>query len=122
MTRIKPYDYEKYSTLDIEKYLHEKGYKTKFVNKFGITVLHINKTEVYIDVPIIDVGGRVLADIRFENYPKTDSHDSDQKLYNNLKRKFAKKAGEELKQIKDADKLPIKDYSKKGIWPFNKIF
>ena len=122
MTRIKSYDYEKYSTLDIEKYLHEKGYKTQkkiFQNKL---MVHVLGTNIYVDIPSISIIGDIFACIRFQNYPRTDHHESDQKLYNLLKRKFALKNGEIPKIIKDADKLTILDSRKKGIWPFNKIF
>ena len=122
MTRIKPYDYEKYSALDIEKYLHEKEYKTEQKFRQNTWMLHILDTNIYIDIPAIDISGNIMACIRFESYPQTEHHESDQKLYNLLKRKFARKTEKKPKIIKDADKLTILDSRKKGIWPFNKIF
>ena len=122
MTRIKPYDYEKYSALDIEKYLHDQGYKTKKIFHRNKNKIHILSSNIYVDIPSISISGDIFASIRFENYPRTEHHESDQKLYNLLKRKFARKTEKKPKNIKDADKLPVKNYSKKGIWPFNKIF
>ena len=122
MTRIKPYDYEKYSTLDIEKYLHEKGYKTQKKIFQNTLMVHVLGTNIYIDIPAIDISGGIFASIRFQSYPQTEHHESDQKLYNLLKRKFARKTEKKPKIIKDADKLTIHDSRKKGIWPFNKLF
>jgi hypothetical protein len=122
MSVVKKYNYEKFSIVDIKAYLNSRGYETELVEKQNSIMLSIKGTEVYVDVPLIDVNGNILASIRFYNYPRTEHHESDQKLYNELKRKFAVKSGESPKSIKDSEKLDIKDYRKKGIWPFNKFF
>lgn len=122
MATAKPYNFEKFSVYDIEEYLKSQNMNLKKENYQGEEMLNIENTNIYIDIPRISISGDIVAYIRFENYPKTKNHESDQKLFNTLKRKFSIKNESMPKKIKDEEKLEIKNYQKKGIWPFNKIF
>lgn len=111
MSHIKGYNYEKYSILDIKNYLESLGYETEpFREGERSPKLHIAGTSVFVDFPEIydghkDKGFDAFADIRFENYPRTENYEKSQKLYQKLSRKFGKKSGLQLQSIKDWDKI-----------------
>ena len=116
------YNFETYSVLDIQKYLHEKGFETEFVKYKKVKdVLQVLNTNVYIDIPIYVGSSTITASIRFDSYPKKENFEEDKKLYQFLARKFRVKKNEYPKKIKDSELLPVQ-FPKKGIWPFNKIF
>lgn len=114
MSRIKRYDFEQYSIFDIKKYLENKGYKVE-MSKVRYTkddAFHVVDTDIFVDIPSIDINGLIFAEIRFEDYPRTENYEKSKKLYAELKRKFAVKDSTWPKNIKDRDKMVIKDYSK----------
>ena len=103
MSRVKRYDFEKHSILDIKEYLENRGYKTQIIYKNQGNELHVVETDIFIDFPIIiemDHSNTVLADIRFASYPRTKNYEKSKKLYQLLKRKFAVKKGVFSKQKK----------------------
>jgi len=119
MSRIKPYNYEKYSIFDIIKYLNQKGLKIKHhLEHKRPTMLHVINTKIYIDFPSIDKTNKLIfANIRFEDYPKTKNFNQDKKLFETLKKRFGAKKEERknLSKIKDQEKIE-KLFNNKNIW------
>ncbi|PJC36797.1 hypothetical protein CO046_03855 [Candidatus Peregrinibacteria bacterium CG_4_9_14_0_2_um_filter_53_11] len=114
MSGVKRYNFEKYSVLDIKAYLEGRGYGLEYIPPSGSLApkWHVLDSDIYVDVPVIDINGTVLACIRFQDYPRTEKFEESKKLFGALKRKFQRAEGEELKTIKDADKLEIRDFRK----------
>ena len=117
--RIHRYNTEKISFLDIKAYLESKGYECEIIQEKGSkhNRLHIVNTDVYIDVPVIDLGGWIFASIRFEDYPKTENFEKSKKLYELLVKRFGvRNLSPPPKFVKDADrplmKKNIKNFSK----------
>lgn len=109
MSRVKPYNFEKYSIFDIQDYLHTHGYQTEIISPLSGDEMHVIGTDVSIDLPLLgdsrSVLNNVFAEIRFEDYPRTEQYEKSKKLYELLKRKFAEKKGERAKTIKDRDRI-----------------
>lgn len=122
MRRIipKPYNFTKYSILDIADYLTKNGLKISFKKSGNLEDLIIHDYGITIDVPVIDTGGRVCAYICFDEIKqRVPLYEEGKKLYKKLKKLFSftdEEWGNMEKRsdlIKDADKLDIKDYRKK---------
>lgn len=110
MSRIKRYNFEIYSILDIRKYLEDLGHKVEKKYFRQINRLFVVDSLVNIDFPFVSIQGPD-AYIRFENYPKTEKYEESKKLFEKLKRKFGVKENEKRPvKIKDADKIEIIDY------------
>lgn len=99
MSRIKPYNFEKYSIVDICNYLHEKGYSTK-KSGMGFTVVG---TDVFVDIPTSSGLSFIFADIRIETAQPLVDPERSKKLFRLLSKKFGKKADEKPRFIKDFD-------------------
>ena len=114
MSRITWYNFEKYSIIDVKNYLELSGYETEIIPESGSCAakLHVKGTDIHVDFPVIDINATILADIRFESYPKMENYEKSRKLYTLLKRKFARQNGDNPETIKDAGRLHIADYSK----------
>lgn len=124
MTRIKRFNFEKFSILDVKEYLEKCGLKTDIkILRGGTKALWVKGQDVGIDFPIIDAGGGILTAIRFENYPRTENFEESRRIYDKLKRKFAVKSEEKPQKnrlgekekptnIKDNDKIEIIDFRK----------
>ena len=115
--RIGTYNYEKYSILDIQKYLEEKGLQTKIKADQWSASLCIKNSQVSVDIPdtkeIVD--GSIVPQIRFDNYPRSSIAKEDEKLYKSLKRKFGKKKSENIRVCKDWKEIQrlVKEAKKK---------
>jgi len=119
MSRIKAYNYEKYSIFDITEYLNQKGLTTRYYfEKNRPKSLHVVNTNIYIDFPLVDnINDLVFAQIRFEDYPKTENFNQDKILFETLKKKFSIKKNEKISNIKDWNRIQLllKEYENKGL-------
>ena len=124
MTRIKRYNYEKHSILDIKKYLESQQMETDIkILRTGTKALWIKDKDVGIDLPFVDALGGIFADIRFEDYPKTENFEESKKIYEKLKRKFATNPEDQPKKYRlEQGEKPtnIKDYGLIEIIDFRK--
>lgn len=126
-----PYKYEEYSIFDIISFVETRGYTVKFYKKgdadenylewkkenrtddyyvrtFPEDIIGVVGTDVYIDIPEYSKNSRqVFAELRFENYPRTDHFEESKKLYSKLRRKFGRP-----KQERNWGNHPIKDRDK----------
>src|SRR3989344_4004680 len=77
MSRITWYNFEKYSIIDVKNYLELSGYETEIIPESGSCAakLHVKGTDIHVDFPVIDINAAILADIRFESYPKMENHE-----------------------------------------------
>ena len=117
MSRIKRYNFEKYSIFDFQNFLHERGYQTEILSPQSGDMIHIIDTDIYVDLPLIadirSVNNSIFAEIRFEDYPRSENYEKSKQLYEVLKRKFAEKRGEQAKIIKDLHQI-------EKLWKSNK--
>lgn len=89
MALSKAYNFEKYSALDIQAYLEKNGFKTELTKDLGGTnKYHIRHTDVYFDIPIIDINGSIISHIHFLNNKESKFYDSSKKLFTTLKHKY----------------------------------
>ncbi len=114
MSKVKAYNFEKYSILDIEEYLKWKWYEIETIpeEENRARKLHIIDTDIYFDYPQILSGTPMDSCIRFESYPITENFEKSKKLFEVLKRKFWVKDSEVLVKIKDKDKIFIRNWDK----------
>ena len=123
MARInpKPYDFTKYSVLDVKEYLEKQGLQTSFESRSNLEKLVVRDYGIIIDVPVIEVSGRVSACIRFdEAKERVTFYEEGRKIFSKIKKLFGFKSDEEWAKhensselIKDVDKLVVKDFRKK---------
>lgn len=109
MTKIKTYDFEKYSILDIKEYLKNKNYEVniKYNKSIANLSLEIKNSKVSVDFPqkskILDCD--IAPSIRFEDYPKDENYKIDNNLFNDIKKKFGIKSGVKISNVKDWEKI-----------------
>jgi len=133
------YRYEEFSIFDIKMWLEEKGYhinfcergsihqphlewrkKNKFsfqdfIRKFAREKLHINDTNVYIDLPFEwGYHKNIKANISFERYPRTNHHELSKKVFLELCDKFEREGVEKKGSYND-----VKDWNKIQDYIFN---
>lgn len=108
---ITVFDTEKYSLIDVEEFLKNKGYEIEKRSTGESTYAMFAKgTGVGIDYPLILKNGTIAAAIRYEVYPEPSNYDENQKLFDSLKRKFGKSdETTSLRFIKDQDKIEVLD-------------
>jgi len=108
MTRITPYNFEKYSIFDIQEHLKKLGVVTiiEFDECLDCYKLQVGGTGVSMEFPMgpeIRRGMRIIPCVRFEDYPRQANFEEDKKLYVRLGRKFHIKKGEHPHKMKDWD-------------------
>jgi len=106
MSRITPYNYEKYSIFDIQEHIQKMGFDIRIefdegLNGYKLQIVGSNISVDFPKYPEIGLSLGIMPSIRFEDYPRQTNYEDEKKLYERLGRKFHIRKGEKPRQMKD---------------------